>query len=91
MEALYPFLYPGAGPDLDAVLAGVRASTVAKAREITELRQLICARDAGRIAACAQQMADRFAAGGRLLAFGNGGSATDAQQLATLFLDARPR
>ena len=31
-------------------------------------------------------MAARFAAGGRLLAFGNGGSATDAQQLATLFL-----
>ena len=31
-------------------------------------------------------MADRFAAGGRLLAFGNGGSATDAQQLVTLFL-----
>jgi len=36
----------------------------------------------------------RFAAGGRLFAFGNGGSATDAAQLATLFLnpggDARP-
>ena len=31
-------------------------------------------------------MAARFASGGRLLAFGNGGSATDAQQLATLFL-----
>ena len=28
----------------------------------------------------------RFLAGGRLFAFGNGGSATDAQQLATLFL-----
>ncbi len=35
-------------------------------------------------------MAARFAAGGRLLAFGNGGSATDAQQLATLFLDPGP-
>jgi D-sedoheptulose 7-phosphate isomerase len=90
MEALYPFLYPGTAPDLDAVLAEVRASTVAKAREITELRQAICARDAGRLAACAQQMAARFAAGGRLLAFGNGGSATDAQQLATLFLDPGP-
>ena len=31
-------------------------------------------------------MAARFAAGGRLFAFGNGGSATDAAQLATLFL-----
>jgi D-sedoheptulose 7-phosphate isomerase len=90
MESLYPFLYSGSAPDLDAVLAEVRASTVAKTREITELRRVIYAQDAGRIAACAAQMADRFAAGGRLMAFGNGGSATDAQQLATLFLDPGP-
>jgi D-sedoheptulose 7-phosphate isomerase len=32
-------------------------------------------------------MADRFAAGGRLFAFGNGGSSSDAQQLVTLFLN----
>ena len=90
MESLYPFLYPGGTPDLGAVLAEVRASTVAKAQEITELRRVICARDAARLNACAQQMAGRFASGGRLLAFGNGGSATDAQQLATLFLDPGP-
>jgi D-sedoheptulose 7-phosphate isomerase len=90
MESLYPFLYTGAAPDLDAVLAEVRASTVAKAREITELRRVIAGRDAARLTACAEQMAARFAAGGRLLAFGNGGSATDAQQLATLFLDPGP-
>ena len=46
MESLYPFLYAGDAPDLDAVLAEVRASTVAKAREITELRRVICAQDA---------------------------------------------
>jgi D-sedoheptulose 7-phosphate isomerase len=90
MESLYPFLYAGDPPDLGAVLAEVRASTVAKAHEITELRRVICAQDAKRLAECAQQMAARFAAGGRLLAFGNGGSATDAQQLATLFLDPGP-
>lgn len=90
MESLYPFLYAGSTPDLGAVLDEVRASTVAKTREITELRQAVCDRDAGRLTACAQQMADRFATGGRLLAFGNGGSATDAQQLATLFLDPGP-
>jgi D-sedoheptulose 7-phosphate isomerase len=84
MESLYPFLYAGDPPDLGAVLAEVRASTVAKAHEITELRRVICAQDAKRLTECAQQMAARFAAGGRLLAFGNGGSATDAQQLATL-------
>src|SRR5580692_10179428 len=93
MEALYPFLYADTS-DLSAVLAQVRASTVAKAQEIGELRRTVCARDGARIAECAREAAARFAAGGRLFAFGNGGSATDAQQLATLFLnpggEARP-
>ncbi len=40
--------------------------------------------------ACGRDMAARFAAGGKLLAFGNGGSATDAQQLATMFLAPTP-
>ena len=85
MESLYPFLYAETS-DLPAVLEEVRASTVAKTEEITELRREIARRDSDRIAACAQEMAARFAAGGRLFAFGNGGSATDAAQLATLFL-----
>src|ERR1700722_2337783 len=51
-----------------------------------ELRRTVCARDGARLANCAEDMAARFAAGGRLFAFGNGGSATDAQELATLFL-----
>jgi len=59
---------------------------VAKAAEILELRRVIAAQDGARLAECALQAAARFAAGGRLFAFGNGGSATDAAQLATLFL-----
>jgi D-sedoheptulose 7-phosphate isomerase len=86
MESLYPFLYSGT-TDLAAVLEQVRQSTVAKAGEITELRRAISARDGARLTACAADAAARFAAGGRLLAFGNGGSATDAQQLAALFLN----
>ncbi len=93
MESLYPFLYSDTA-DLTAVLEQVRTSTLAKVREILELREAVRARDADRIAECAGQAADRFSAGGRLFAFGNGGSATDAQQLATMFLnpggDARP-
>jgi len=85
LEALYPFLYSGTS-DLTAVLDQVRVSTVAKAAEIGELRRSVAARDGARIEACARQAAARFAAGGRLFAFGNGGSATDAAQLATLFL-----
>jgi D-sedoheptulose 7-phosphate isomerase len=89
MEALYPFLYSGTS-DLPAVLEQVRASTVAKAAEIIELRRTVCDRDCGRLAECARATAAAFAAGGRLFAFGNGGSATDAQQLATLFLNPGP-
>jgi D-sedoheptulose 7-phosphate isomerase len=93
MESLYPFLYSDTS-DLPAVLGQVRASSVAKVEEILALRRVIAARDGARIADCARQAAARFAAGGRLFAFGNGGSATDAAQLATLFLhpggDARP-
>jgi D-sedoheptulose 7-phosphate isomerase len=86
MEALYPFLYADE-VDLADVLAEVRASTVAKTEEIAGLRRTIAARESARLANCAEDMAARFAAGGRLFAFGNGGSATDAQQLATLFLN----
>jgi D-sedoheptulose 7-phosphate isomerase len=90
MESLYPFLYSGQETDLDSVLAQVRESTVAKAREIIELRALVRERDSARLVSCARDLARRFAAGGRLMAFGNGGSATDAQQLATLFLAPGP-
>ncbi len=93
VESLYPFLYAGTG-DLEAVMAGVRHSTIAKTQEIAELRRQVCARDAARLRACAGEMAGRLNAGGRLLAFGNGGSSTDAQELVTLFLNpgggARP-
>jgi D-sedoheptulose 7-phosphate isomerase len=85
MESLYPFLYAGAS-DLDAVMADVRASTVAKTAEIVALRREVCARDAARLRACAGDIAGRLTAGGRLLTFGNGGSSTDAQEMTTLFL-----
>ncbi len=85
VESLYPFLYAGK-TDPAAVLAQVQASTVAKIAEIAELRRAVAGRDSDRLAECAAEAAARFAAGGRLFAFGNGGSATDAQQLATLFL-----
>ena len=85
VQSLYPFLYSQKS-DVDSVLEQVRRSTVDKTREITELRALVLRRDGARLVACAEQMAQRFAAGGRLLAFGNGGSATDAQDLVGLFL-----
>jgi D-sedoheptulose 7-phosphate isomerase len=85
IESLYPFLYQGS-TDIEAVLEQARASTVAKAHEVMALRAEVCARSGDQLADCASQAAVRFAAGGRLLTFGNGGSATDAEQIATLFL-----
>ena len=56
MESLYPFLYSDTS-DLSAVLDQVRASTVAKAAEIGELRRAVGARDGARIAECAREAA----------------------------------
>jgi D-sedoheptulose 7-phosphate isomerase len=88
-SALYPFLYPATGDrtaEVEAVKREVRDSSIIKIREIVELRREVVARDGERLVACAEQMAERFAAGGRLITFGNGGSSTDAQDLARLFL-----
>jgi D-sedoheptulose 7-phosphate isomerase len=85
MEALYPFLYAGTS-DVDAVLEQVRRSTEAKVEEIVLLREQVAERDGDRLAECARAMARSFGAGGQLLAFGNGGSSTDAQDLAGMFL-----
>src|ERR1700690_3723976 len=85
VESLYPFIFDGA-MDPAQVVAEAYQSTVAKTREIIDLRAAVRTRTSGTLASCAQAMAARFAAGGRLLVFGNGGSATDAAELATLFL-----
>lgn len=85
VESLYPFLYAGRS-DVDAVVEQVRQSTVDKAREIVELRTRVMTQDGDRLLECASRMAERFALGARLMAFGNGGSSTDAQDLASLFL-----
>jgi D-sedoheptulose 7-phosphate isomerase len=73
------FLYPFLGEretDLDAVLADVRASVLAKAEEIGALRAQTLRE--GDLAPAASAMRNRLDAGGRVLALGNGGSATDA-------------
>lgn len=90
MEALYPFLYAGdsSGTErtIEGVLDEVARSTAEKATEIVELRRQVVQQYAGRLAECAAALATRFAEGGRLFAFGNGGSSTDAQDVVTTFL-----
>ena len=86
LGSLYPFLYDRAS-NLEKVMEEVRRSTVEKAEEIAALRERVLELDGERLMACARAMAARFEAGGRLYAFGNGGSSTDAQDVAALFLD----
>jgi D-sedoheptulose 7-phosphate isomerase len=74
---LYPFL--GESEDnLEAVVADVRRSILIKAAEIAALREQTLGDNAGELASAARELRRRLDAGGKLLALGNGGSATDA-------------
>jgi D-sedoheptulose 7-phosphate isomerase len=74
---LYPFL-EAAGSDLDAVVDDVRRSVLMKAAEVADLRERTLADGREELTAAAASLRRAFDAGGTLLAFGNGGSATDA-------------
>ena len=74
---LYPFLSEQE-QDLDHVLADVRQSVRIKAEEVAALRIETVRRSGAELVAAAAALRETFAAGGMLLAFGNGGSATDA-------------
>jgi D-sedoheptulose 7-phosphate isomerase len=81
---LYPFLAEQED-DLDAVLADVRASVLAKAREVAELRMDTLSGNAEALVAAGAALRSAFERGGRLLALGNGGSATDAMDVVADF------
>jgi D-sedoheptulose 7-phosphate isomerase len=74
---LYPFLAEREH-DREAVLADVRASVLMKADEVHALRVATLDGGAAELAEAAAAMRSSLDAGGRLLALGNGGSATDA-------------
>jgi D-sedoheptulose 7-phosphate isomerase len=83
---LYPFLAEQEH-DLDSVLADVARSALMKSEETVELRIQTLAEGEATLLSAASELRDRLAAGGKILALGNGGSATDAQDLAADFLD----
>ena len=74
---LYPFLAE-AETDLDAVLDDVRRSVLAKAEEVGDLRAQTLGENRNELVAAASALRLGFERGGKLLALGNGGSATDA-------------
>jgi D-sedoheptulose 7-phosphate isomerase len=78
---LYPFLESGR-QDTDAVVGEVAGSIRAKAADVERLRLETAERQGEAIAGAAALVARAVSAGGLLLMFGNGGSATDANDWA---------
>jgi D-sedoheptulose 7-phosphate isomerase len=78
---LYPYLGPSQGDAAD-IVDDVAASVLTKARDGERLREQVAGEQSAAIAAAIEAISARLAAGGRLLIFGNGGSATDATDFA---------
>jgi D-sedoheptulose 7-phosphate isomerase len=76
-EFLYPFL-EREETDLATLLADVERSTAQKGADVIALRRAI---DLDAIVLCGRAVRERLDQGGRVLAFGNGGSSTDAQDV----------
>lgn len=79
------FLYPFLGDqrqDTSGVVEQVASSILMKAGDDERLRVQAADELAPVIAACAREIEKRVQAGGKLIVFGNGGSATDANDLA---------
>lgn len=86
-DFLYPFI-EAQETDATALLNDLASSARAKATESARLQAASLEEWGPEIEAAGRAIAERFAAGGRMYTFGNGGSSTDAETLASLF--ARP-
>ncbi|MBV9156381.1 MAG: SIS domain-containing protein [Acidobacteriaceae bacterium] len=79
------FLYPFLGQDKQQttdVVEEVAASIKMKVAEDAKLRAQVAEEESGRIADAVLAIRDRLGRGGKLILFGNGGSATDANDWA---------
>jgi D-sedoheptulose 7-phosphate isomerase len=83
-DFLYPFI-DGQEDNPESLLTDLAASAQAKAAESLALRRATLEASADLLGRAATEMARRFAAGGRMFTFGNGGSSTDSTTLAALF------
>lgn len=83
-DFLYPFI-EGDETDAETLLEDLARSATAKWRQSSKLRDATLSQVGAQLEATAAAMAERFAAGGRLFTFGNGGSATDAEAVAALY------
>src|SRR5919107_3482455 len=78
------FLYPFLGREeqaLESVVEEVQGSMLQKMEEVNGMRAAVAETEAGAISETAAVISERLASGGKIVAFGNGGSATDANDL----------
>lgn len=83
-DFLYPFI-EGDEHDAGALLTDLAASASGKAAESDRLAAGTVDSFRAELDRASDAMADRFVSGGVLFTFGNGGSSTDAANLASLF------
>jgi D-sedoheptulose 7-phosphate isomerase len=77
---LYPFLSSGEQP-LERVVEEVQGSMLQKMEEVNGMRAALADTETGAISQIAVAVVKRLRSGGKLIVFGNGGSATDANDL----------
>jgi D-sedoheptulose 7-phosphate isomerase len=81
-EFLYPYLSDKKQDTAGAATEQVAESIMMKVGDDEALRAQAAAEQSARLAEATQALGERFAAGGKLILFGNGGSATDANDWA---------
>jgi D-sedoheptulose 7-phosphate isomerase len=78
------FLYPFLGTQeqrLEGVVEEVQSSMLQKMEEVNGMRAAVAASQVNTISEIAAVISERLERGGKIIAFGNGGSATDANDL----------
>ena len=86
---LYPFLGKGEQA-LEEVVEEVQRSMLQKVQEVNRLRAVAAESEAAALSDIAVAIVERLERGGKLIAFGNGGSATDANDLVSDCVDPPP-
>jgi D-sedoheptulose 7-phosphate isomerase len=86
---LYPFLGKGQQP-LEEVVREVQGSMLQKMQEVNRLRTAAAESEARAISEIAAAVSERLERGGKLITFGNGGSATDANDLVSDCIEPPP-
>jgi D-sedoheptulose 7-phosphate isomerase len=86
---LYPFLGTGE-QSLEEVVEEVQRSMLQKVQEVNRLRAAAAESEAAALSETAVAIVERLERGGKIIAFGNGGSATDANDLVSDCVDPPP-